>query len=79
MGKSTDFALWPHNVFPAEILAIRRVRREQGLDWPSVPHALLNTAFAAPPFPLPPPKSDLLIRITSKMRSCLPEVAPYDA
>jgi hypothetical protein len=71
-----EFVRIPHNVFPAEILAVKRVREEEGLPWPTVNHPLLNTPLAKLPPSLPRIRTDLLDRVADAVRSLIPEVAP---
>jgi hypothetical protein len=71
-----EFVRIPHNVFPAEILAVKRVRDEVGLPWPTVDHPLLNTPLARVPPSLPHIHTDLLDRVVVAVRSVLPEVSP---
>ena len=50
-----EFAEVPYPMFPVDVLAIARVRRDLGLEMPTVEHALLSTALAAlPPHELRP-------------------------
>ncbi len=39
----------PHDIFPAEILALYRVREKLGLETPAVSHPLLDTPFSQVP------------------------------
>jgi hypothetical protein len=71
-----EFVSDPHNVFPAEILAVKRVREEEGLPWPTIDHPLLNTPLAQLPPSLPRIHNDLLGRVAGAVRSVLPEVSP---
>jgi hypothetical protein len=71
-----EFVRIPHNVFPAEVLAVKRVREEEGLPWPTVDHPLLNTPLAHLPPALPRIQNDLLDRVADAVRSVLPEVSP---
>jgi hypothetical protein len=69
-----EFVRDPHNVFPAEILAVKRVRDEEGLPWPTVDHPLLNTPLAHLPPSLSSIHNDLLDRVAGAVRSLMPEV-----
>jgi hypothetical protein len=71
-----EFVRIPHNVFPAEILAVRRVRNEEGLLWPAVEHALLKTPLVALPSSLPHVRNQLIDLVARNVRSLMPEVAP---
>jgi hypothetical protein len=44
-----EFAWGNHELFPSEVLAILRVRRELALPTPSISHPLLGSALAHPP------------------------------
>ena len=49
-GKGApEFAHSPYQMFPVDILAIARVRRDLGLEMPTVDHPLLSTPLATPP------------------------------
>lgn len=71
-----EFVSVPHNVFPAEILAVKRLRNAAGLPWPAVEHPLLNTPLAQLPTSIPQVRSDMLDRVASAAQAALPEVCP---
>jgi len=71
-----EFVRVPHNVFPAEILAVKRLRDAEDIPWPAVEHALLDTPLAQPPATLPRVQNDLLDRVTNVVREVMPEGAP---
>ena len=63
----------PYILYPAEILALERVRRSQGLDTPRPDHALLRTPAAhLPQFPLPLPDDSLIDRVVAAVRKVYP-------
>lgn len=60
--KEDDPFHWPpYTVFPGEILALVRVRRELGLSVPLVEHPLLSTPLAVVPDPVPRREHDELL------------------
>ena len=62
-----DFFAPLYDLFPVEILAIRRIRREQGLPMPAIDHPLLRTPLASPPVPTPTPDDELLRNVSAKV------------
>jgi hypothetical protein len=63
------FVYGPYQMFPVDILAIARVRRDLGLEMPKVDHPLLATPLATPPpgeqrprMPQPDPLLEKLIQ-----------------
>lgn len=64
----------PYHIFPAEILAIRRVRREHHLPNPDINHKLLNSPAAHPPETPPAIDEILLNQIAARARKELPNI-----
>jgi hypothetical protein len=58
-----EFSGFPESVFPAEILAVYRVRQDLGLPTPKVRHPLLETPLGRVPSPLPRVPDDVLDRV----------------
>ena len=48
-GNWVEFGHSPYEMLPVDILAIARVRRDLGLEMPTVEHPLLSTPLATPP------------------------------
>lgn len=66
-----------YTVFPFEILAIQRVRREQGLPTPKIDHPLMLTPLAHPPEVMPKVEDELLDQVIAKVRKELPIGDPW--
>lgn len=73
-----EFECVPHNVFPAEILAVKRLRNAAGRPWPAIEHPLLNTPLAEFPASAPQVRSEMLERISEAAQALLPESFPRD-
>ena len=71
---AVPFCEVPYTVFPAEMLAIRRVRSELGLVTPTVEHPLLSTPLFHVPNPVPRRRKDE--RIEQVLARCH-EVFPW--
>ena len=64
-----------YETFPAEILAVQRVRKELKLPCPAVEHPLFDNPMARIPCPLPKRKKDkLLDRVVARCRKVLPDL-----
>ena len=66
-----------YNLFPLEILAIQRIRREQGLPTPEIDHPLMQTPLAHPPEVMPHVEDELLNQVIAKVRKELPIGDPW--
>jgi hypothetical protein len=64
----------PYAMFPAELLAAERIRREQGLEVVRPKHPLLQTPLANPPYPLPIPRDELVERAIAAIRKRYPNL-----
>jgi hypothetical protein len=73
--EDTEFWHSPFQVFPAEILAIRRVRQEQVGVVPVVNHPLLDTPLGQVPSSVLLSNDELLSRVITKIKSELPPSA----
>lgn len=62
-----DFFYALYDLFPLEILAIRRIRRDQGLPMPQLDHPLMQTKLADPPESMPKIDDALLQQVTEKV------------
>lgn len=69
-----EFGDSPVNIFPAELVAIRRVRERLGLETPAIDHPLMQTPFADPPRDIPLEPDDLLDRALAKVRTFIPDL-----
>jgi hypothetical protein len=67
-----DFRGFPESVFPADVLAILRVRQELRLATPEVSHPLMETPLARVPVPLPRVPDDVLDRVVTAVEEELP-------
>ncbi len=72
----SEFAYFPANVFPAEILAIYRVRRDLRLHTPDLQHPILTTPLGRPPASIPPTPDDVLDRLMTAVEDELPRDGP---
>jgi hypothetical protein len=72
-----DFFRPLYSLFPVEILAIRRIRREQRLPMPEIDHPLMQTPLAHPPDPMPKVEDELLNAVIAKARTELPIGDPW--
>jgi hypothetical protein len=72
-----EFEFVPYCWFPVEILAIKRIREEQGLSTPLPDHPLMQTAMGNVPRNLPRAKDELLDSVIAKVRSELPIGDPW--
>jgi hypothetical protein len=68
----SEFAYFPANVFPAEILAVYRVRRDLRLPTPDVQHPILAMPLARPPASIPSTPDDVLDRLMTAAEEELP-------
>ena len=69
-----EFAYNPYAVFPAEILAIYRVRGDLGLETPALEHPLLESPLARPPETMPEYHDELLERVLKQLRAEMPDI-----
>lgn len=69
------FVFPPYDIFPTEILALFRVRRELGLSVPVVEHPWLETALCEIPPPLPTEPDSFLSRVIDFVRKDFGEIA----
>lgn len=70
----------PYEVFPAEILAYQRIRRDMGVETPSIDHPLLASPLAFPPDKVPVPKDDkLLVKIADLAAQYLPSIGAVES
>ncbi len=60
--------------FPAEILAVVRVRKDAGLETPLPKHVFLESPMAHPPEPLPRVADPLLDSTVAWLRETLPQL-----
>jgi len=67
-----EFVYPPYDLFPAEILAIRRLREDEGLPTPEIEHKLLDSPFSTLPDPIPEFEYELLDRALDHARQELP-------
>jgi hypothetical protein len=67
----TEFWRWPFPTFPAEILAVQRVRRELRGSSADVSHPLLDTPLGRPPERIPVIDDRLLTRVIERVRADL--------
>src|SRR6266511_2518316 len=67
--EDTEFWHAPFQVFPAEILAVQRVRREQVGSAPMVSHPLLDTPLGRVPVSLPLLHDQLLQRVITRVHT----------
>ena len=65
--ETQDFFHPLYRLFPVEILAIKRVREEQGRSMPEIDHPLMQTPLAKPPKTLPSVQDDLLKAVSDKI------------
>jgi hypothetical protein len=72
-----EFEHVPYCWFPVEILAIKRIREEQGLSTPLPDLPLLQTVLGKVPSDLPQAKDELLDKVIAKVRSELPIGDPW--
>lgn len=63
-----EFQWSPYDVFPAEILALQRVRQELGLPQVTIEHPLLNNPLAHPPKEIAPLHDELMERTIAWIR-----------
>jgi len=69
-----EFARPPVDIFPAELIAIQRVREQLGLETPSIDHPLMKTPFASPPKDFRPEPDQLLKQVLEKVRTIIPDL-----
>ncbi|MHB1425943.1 MAG: hypothetical protein ACYC3I_22495 [Gemmataceae bacterium] len=69
-----DFVWPPYHIFPVEILAIQRIRRDLGLPVPDIHHPLLESPLMQVPATPPPVHDELLERIKARIRILFPDV-----
>ena len=69
-----EFARPPIDIFPAELVAIHRVRESLGLETPAIDHPVVKTPFATPPRDLKPEPDDLLAKVLDKVRTIIPDL-----
>jgi hypothetical protein len=72
-----DFFQPLYNIFPIEMLAIKRIRQEQGLPMPEIDHPLMQTPLANPPEVMPKVEDPLLDAVIAKARKELPIGDPW--
>lgn len=68
-----EFTRTPHNVLPAEIWALQRVREEAGFPWTPVEHPLTTSPVGTLPVGLPPLENQLVRRIAAAARTVFGE------
>jgi len=69
-----EFASTPHNILPTEYLALRQVRKKQGMSTPKPKHPLLDTPFSELPDPVPSVEDELLSRSIAAAHKVLPNL-----
>jgi hypothetical protein len=69
-----EFAWEPYNVFPVDILAIQRVRRDLGLKTPTIEHPLLDTPLTKTPVTPPPVDDQVLATVRQRALDELPGI-----
>jgi hypothetical protein len=69
----SEFTFFPSDLFPAEILAVYRVRRDLRLPTPEVQHPILSTPLARPPASIPLTPDDVLDRVMTAVEEELPQ------
>lgn len=69
-----EFEYNPYSEFAAELLAIRRVRDDLGLETPEISHSLLDSPLAHPPERMPEYEDELLERVIELAKQDLPGV-----
>jgi hypothetical protein len=67
-----EFMWSPYDVFPAEILALRRIRRELGLSRVTIEHPLLDNPLAHPPDEIVAVPDELMHRALVWVHSKIP-------
>lgn len=77
-GKVQVWAFNPYNIFPVEILAILRIRREQGLETTLPDHPLVQSLLMTPPAVLPEVHDELLDRVIEFARIDFPKLSLSD-
>ncbi|HMP58612.1 MAG TPA: hypothetical protein PKD86_04600 [Gemmatales bacterium] len=74
---SAQFGYHPYNIFPVEIMALLRIRKELGLPTPDFEHKLITgNPLLHPPATLPDVQDDLLDRLVAYVRDAFPDVSP---
>lgn len=74
-GDDDAFDSAPFNVFPVEIVAMKRVREELGLGFPKIEHPLLDTPLFNVPNLIPKKEPDeLLQRFIDRCRAEMPSL-----
>jgi hypothetical protein len=69
-----EFAWEPYNVFPVDILAIQRVRRDLGLKTPTIEHPLLDTPLTKIPATPPAVEDEVLATVRQRALEELPGI-----
>lgn len=69
LGHIGAFSWSPYGSFPVDLLAIRRVREDLGLETPEIDHPLTNTLIAHLPQIMPNIHDDILSQIVDKARA----------
>jgi hypothetical protein len=69
-----EFTHPPVDIFPAELIAVQRVREKLGLKTPAIDHPLMNTPFASPPKDLRPEPDELLAEVLYNVRTIIPDL-----
>jgi len=69
-----EFTHPPVDIFPAELIAIQRVRETLRLETPPIDHPLMKTPFANPPKDLHPEPDELLNQVLDRVRSIIPDL-----
>ena len=68
------FVWGPYDVYPVEILAIQRVRRDLGLPTPEIDHPLLASALCHPPETPPEVRDPLLEDVAARLKEEFPQI-----
>jgi len=66
-NDTQEFFVPLYDLFPVEILAIKRIREDLGQPIPNITHPLLQTTLAEPPSNLVPSNDQLLNEVSSKV------------
>jgi hypothetical protein len=79
--RDEDPFVHPYEVFPAEILALKRIREEQGLSFPErLSSPMMNTPLTSVPIPVPRVEDDpYLPRVITRCRELMPLEIPWES